>query len=379
MSRSRHQSFTHVTIIGVGLIGGSLAMAIRNRFPSCVVTGVDRAEVLRKAIRRGVIDIAADSVRSAVCKADLVILSAPIPAILRHLPLVARCVRPDAVVTDTGSVKDAIVSHAHRLFPHGNFVGGHPMTGSEFSGVRAAHPLLFENAFFLLTPDRATSRQDLKRLSGFYSALGARVAVMSPSAHDSVVAALSHVPQLSAVALIRAAARQTNVKRHLRLGAGGFRDMTRVASSPFGLWKDILEHNRKEIRRSLGVLVRELDEYRRLLWKGPRGLRTQFQRAASIRSNIPRGMKGFLSQLPELTVYIPDRPGTLAMITTALARKGVNIKDLELLKVREGLGGTFRMAFESVKERDRARKIVHAAIGAGLEQTSRPRKPPRLR
>ncbi len=360
--RSDHTEFRRVTIVGVGLIGGSLGLAIQHRFPSCVVTGVDRPEVLRTARRRGAIHHGETSVARGVREADLVILAAPMPAILRLLPVVGRSVSSRAIVTDTGSVKSPVRDRSRTLFPGGNFIGGHPMTGAEFSGVRAAHPLLFENAFCVLCPSRAANRSALRRLARFYGALGSRVVVLPAEEHDRAVAALSHVPQLAAVALMRSAAAQPLTRSHLRLGAGGFRDMTRIASSPFALWKDILLQNRREVRGALARFVKELQRSRRALAGGTAGLASQFREAARLRAQIPRGMKGLQSHVPELTVYLPDRPGSLAAVTSALARNRVNIKDLELLKVREGTGGTFRMAFESSKERARARRILARAV-----------------
>ncbi len=363
---SDRTGFRHVTIIGVGLIGGSLGLAIRSRFPSCIVTGVDRPDVLRAARRRGAIERGVSTLARGVRDADLVILATPLPAILRLLSDVARHAPPHAIVTDTGSVKAPVVARSRMLFPGGQFIGGHPMTGAEFSGVRAAHPLLFENAFCVLCPAPPARTAVLRRLSRFYAALGSRVVVLPAADHDRVVAALSHVPQLAAVALMGAASGQPAVRSRLRLGAGGFRDMTRIASSPFGMWKDILSQNRRAIDGALAGFIRELQRSRRALAGRTAGLAPRFREAARRRAQIPRGMKGLQSHSPELMVYLPDRPGALAAATSALARHGVNIRDLELLKVREGTGGTFRMAFESSTDRARARKIL-ARVTARLE------------
>ncbi|MGD0037038.1 MAG: prephenate dehydrogenase/arogenate dehydrogenase family protein, partial [Bacteroidota bacterium] len=135
--------FQRITIIGVGLIGGSLALAIKHRFPPVQIIGVDKPQILKRALKRDVIDIAESSVERAVRSADLIIIAAPVFAIAKILPIVAKNISPHAIVTDTGSVKRAIVKQAQELFPDGNFVGGHPMAGSEFSGIDAAHPLLF--------------------------------------------------------------------------------------------------------------------------------------------------------------------------------------------------------------------------------------------
>lgn len=353
-------SFKRITIVGVGLIGGSLGLAIKKRFPTAHVAGVDRKGVLRRALKRGAIDRSETDLGRAVRGADLVLLAAPLSAILHQLPIVARNCRRDAVVSDVGSVKLQVVRHAAKYFPRGNFVGGHPMAGIELSGIEGAHPLLFENTIYILSPTRSTSRPLVKRLGNFLGEIGARVVLLDPKVHDQVASAVSHLPQLTAVALMNVVGRRHRTARnYLRLAAGGFRDLTRVASSRPDIWKDILDLNRGEIQRSLALLIRELDLHSRLLRRQATSrLIPQFARARGLRSRIPKNMKGFLHPLAELYVFVHDRPGALARLTAALARGKVNIKDIELMKIREGTGGTFRLAFDSAQMCRRAEGIL---------------------
>jgi len=352
--------FSHITIIGVGLIGGSLGLAIRKQFPGITVTGVDKPAVLRQALRRRAIHAGVSSLSGAVSGADLVILATPVGTIRTLLPRVARVIRRETLVTDVGSVKKPIVGLAKRLFPHGNFIGGHPMAGVELSGIEAAHPLLFENAIYVLTPYAKTKRALLNKLVRLLRGIGARLLRMDASEHDAVAAAVSHLPQLVAVAVMNLAGRGHPVaKRYLRLAAGGFRDLTRVASSSFDLWAQILPENRGEIVRALRLLERQLAAYRReLTRRNTKALAREFRSSRRLRREIPKDMKGFLHRLATLEVFVPDKPGMLARLTTALAKRGINIKDLELMKVREGTGGTFRLSFESGEERQKARKLL---------------------
>jgi len=351
--------FNHISIIGTGLIGGSVGLAVKARLPKVRVTGFDRPDILRAALHRRAIDVAAGSLRDAVEFADLIIIAAPIASIPALLPRIARHASAHAIVTDTASVKAPIIRTAAPLFPDGRFIGGHPMAGTEFSGIRAANPLLFENAYWILTPTDPHSTKRQKTLAQFYATLGARVVALTAEEHDATMAMLSHVPQLTAVALTRSAGKLHEAsKRHVTLGAGGFRDLTRIASSPFGMWEQILDANRAEVRKALRTMIRELQTYERSLHRSPGALATAFRDAARIREQIPRGMKGFLSPLVEFTAFVPDKPGMLAKLTTALAREGVNLKDLELLKVREGRGGTFRIAVESEQDRRCAERVV---------------------
>ncbi len=261
MTTQEQLPFQRITIIGVGLIGGSLALAIKQRFPSIHITGVDKPQVLKRALERHAIDVAESSIARAVSSADLIIIAAPVSAIVNLLPAVAKNIPPHAIVTDTGSVKQVIVKKAERLFPHGNFIGGHPMTGSEFSGIDAAHPLLFQNAIYILTPTRTTKKQSLRSLSKFFSSLDARIFTIDAAVHDSVVAAVSHLPQIAAVALMNTVGKHhPHAPSHLALAAGGFRDMTRIASSPFEMWKDILSTNQKEVRKALQLYMKQLEK-----------------------------------------------------------------------------------------------------------------------
>ncbi|MGH2566802.1 MAG: prephenate dehydrogenase/arogenate dehydrogenase family protein [Bacteroidota bacterium] len=359
-STTHHSQFKQITIIGVGLIGGSLGLAIKQRFRGVTITGVDKPSVLKKALRRGAIDRTAPNLNRAIWQADLVILASPTREILRLIRTVARHAFLRTLFTDVGSVKSAIVERASKYFPGGNFVGGHPMAGVELSGIEAAHPLLFENAVYVLTPTRRTRKRRLQQLGKFLQQLGARVVVLDAATHDKVAAALSHLPQLTAVALMNAAARRhPQARKRLELAAGGFRDLTRIASSPFEVWQDIVELNSEEIDRAIRLMVNELERYRSLLKnKKLSQLAGHFDNARKLRNAIPRNMKGFLHTLSDVYVYVQDRPGVLATMTGALAKARVNIKDMELLKIREGSGGTFRLSFDSKEVAHKAAKIL---------------------
>lgn len=363
MTRSVPQTrnFRKVTIVGVGLIGGSLGLAIKHRFRSSVaVTGVDKPSVLRKALKRGAIDRGTASLPRGVSGADLVLVAAPTASILKLLPALARSCSPETIVSDVGSVKLTVVRRAEVLFPGGNFIGGHPMAGVELSGIDAAHPLLFENAMYVLTPVRGTPPRMTRQLARFLDSLGARVFLLDARIHDEVAGALSHLPQLTAVALMNVVGREhPTAGKHLQLAAGGFRDLTRIASSRFDIWESILPMNAAEIRRSLGLLIRELRRYSAALTPSGTGmLRGRFRLARQLRNTIPKTMKGFVAPLAEVYVFVRDKPGMLAQMTTALHKASINIKDIELVKIREGTGGTFRLAFETPDHAKRATAVL---------------------
>jgi prephenate dehydrogenase len=242
-----------VAVIGLGLVGGSVAQALTRA--GYTVIGADRRAVARRARRIGAVAHAAATLERAVSAADVVILAATPDANLRLLRRVARAA-PGALVTDVGSVKGPIArAAASLLLPR--FIGGHPMAGSERSGLAASDARLFRGRPWVLTPVRAKAR-DLALLRRIVRATGARPVTMTPAGHDRTVAFLSHVPQLVAWALRDAARRDPVAARRLGIAGPGFRDMTRLALSPPRLWREILDQNRRPVARAVAAVAREL-------------------------------------------------------------------------------------------------------------------------
>ncbi|MBI3461289.1 prephenate dehydrogenase/arogenate dehydrogenase family protein [Candidatus Acetothermia bacterium] len=353
MKPARSKHFKCVGIVGVGLIGGSFGLAIKRFQPRIRVIGVDKdLKALRCAKARGAIDVASQDL-NALIKTDLIILATPIRSILEILPALPILIRPDTMVTDTGSTKAEICRIAKRYLP-AHFVGGHPMAGSEQQGIEGAHPLMFENALYVLTPMKKQQFQCAK-LASFLGKLGAQTLFLDPELHDRLVAATSHLPQLISVALATVVAQKAKDSTLYReLAAGGFRDLTRIASSPFGIWKDIFTTNATSIDSVLGEFMGLLSQMRSALPKHTDEIGTNFLKAKKFRDALPRRSKGFLRALHRLAIVVPDRAGALAEITGAIAQKKISIKDIELLKVREYEAGTFHLYFATETDAKRA-------------------------
>jgi prephenate dehydrogenase len=268
------------------------------------------------------------------------------------------------VVTDVGSTKRTVVRKAEQVLPPNVFfIGGHPMAGSEKSGVAAADPFLFQNAIYVICPASRVPEALCREFGDFLQQTGARVMIMDAEEHDRNVSIISHLPQLLAVSLVcYASTKKDDANTLFELAAGGFRDMTRIASSSFGMWHDIIESNKQQIEATLqefGQFI--LDLSGRL---EPESLKELFDRAALFRSGIPRDTKGFMKPLAELLVLVEDKPGMILGVSKPLADAGITIKDIEVLKVREGEGGTFRLAFGDKETSEKARKIL---AGCGFE------------
>lgn len=343
-----------ITIIGVGLIGGSLGLAWRKQNPDLQIVGFDEPEVLERALSLGAISEKAGDLKSAATGADVVVLAVPIRKVRQLLDEIAPVIRPETIVTDVCSVKSPVLHYALDALPRGaRFVAGHPMAGAERGGIDYASAFLFENATYVLCPpDGVAGTQfdvEYHEFIDLIQLTGARVLVMDAERHDRIAANISHLPQLLAVVLMNhAASLNQEDDAFLRLAAGGFRDMTRIASSPFDLWQDILLANEERILDALSQFATSLQVIRnRLIEEDLEDIGRAFELARKVRDTIPRNTKGFLHPLADVYVYAEDRPGELLTITRTLYDDEINIKDIELLKIREGAGGAFRLSFSN--------------------------------
>jgi prephenate dehydrogenase len=252
--------FERIAIVGFGLIGGSIALAVRERFAKGLIIAVDRKDVLERAMRMHAADVAADDLVMAA-EADLVILAAPVRQNIAVLRELADHVAGEAVVTDVGSTKRHIVEAAQGMPERLTFIGGHPLAGAAVGGLDAARADLFQQRPWILTPVVAADDPRLLRLEAFLGALGARAEVMTPTAHDLLLAHLSHLPQLTISALMHVIGGHAGVDG-LALSGRGLRDTTRLASSPADIWSDIVATNRDYIGRALDDLIAVLQRLR---------------------------------------------------------------------------------------------------------------------
>jgi prephenate dehydrogenase len=261
--------FEKIGIVGLGLIGGSIALAARQLWPKALVIGVDNKDVLETAMRLHAIDVAADD-PIVLAEADVVILAAPVKANIALLAELDENVRQPAVITDTGSTKREIVAAAASLPARFTFVGGHPLAGAAHGGLEHARPDLFSGRPWLLTPSSASAMPaggDIAdaaviKLTEFVQALGAVPRVIGVPAHDRLLAYLSHLPQLTASALMQVVGDAVG-QEGLSLAGRGLADTTRLASSPPDIWRDIAATNADEIGRALDALIALLQDLRK--------------------------------------------------------------------------------------------------------------------
>jgi len=246
--------FPEMAVVGVGLIGGSLALAARKAGLVETVTGVDADPIHREvALATGMVDRAAAELTADLSRAGLVVLAVPVAEIVALLPEVARHVKDGCLVTDVGSVKGPILAAGDTAFPDGRFVAGQPIAGQERSGPAAARPDLFEGANWIVTPSALTNANTVERVSALWRGVGSTIVTMEADWHDEVFAAVSHLPHLVAYALMDAVLGLPLGEERLQFAAGGLRDFTRVAASHPLMWRDIFLMNRDPILRALAA------------------------------------------------------------------------------------------------------------------------------
>jgi prephenate dehydrogenase len=282
--------FKKITIIGVGLIGGSLGLALKKKNPKYKITGIDKLEIIEKAIARGAIDEGTINLENGIKEADIIIIATPVKTILDLLPRINPFIKKGCIVTDTGSTKGQIVETADKILSKDvYFIGGHPIAGSEKYGIDSADPHLFQDKTYILTPTKDTNLLALKKIFLLIKIINAKRLILDPLEHDRIVGAVSHLPQIMAVSLtnmIGELGQQENNDNYFKAIGEGFKDMTRIASSPYKMWEDICETNQENI-------LEMIQEFRNYLWtiedklkNNPGNLKEEFQKAQILRKSI---------------------------------------------------------------------------------------------
>jgi len=320
----------HVLIVGTGLIGGSVGLALRRSGHQVTGTDASKQHALA-ALEAEAIDDACDDLDTGIRTADIVLIATPVGEVLATVEAIARSAPAGTIVTDVGSTKGHIVAEAQRLLgPERPFVGGHPMAGTEGEGITSARADLFENALWILTPTETTDAAAYRRINTLVTAIGARTLALEPDEHDRLVALVSHLPYAIATALMAIAGDEGD-PRVFRTAAGSFRDVTRTAGSNPRVWRDIFSTNREAVLREIDQFASTMARLRDAVdggrWDDFDAL---VESAREARKRFPA--KGERAPVDPVTleVAIPDRAGVLAEITTTLGSGGINIEDISV-------------------------------------------------
>jgi prephenate dehydrogenase len=347
-----------IAVLGTGLIGGSIALGLRRADPTIEIVGFDpHHATLDGAVGRGAVTSAASSPGAAATGADLIFLAVPVDRMSQMCDDLHGVAPVPAVVTDVGSAKTEVVAHGEAAFGD-RFVGGHPMAGSERHGIEAADARLFNGAWWILTPTPHTSSRSYSAVTDLVGRLGAKPVAVAPEVHDALVARLSHLPQLTASALVEVAATAGDRDALLGLAAAGFRDVTRIAASNPDLWVAILRANRGSVLEALEGLRGRLAAVADLIvadkWDE---LGRWLDRSRTARLEL-FAKPTYGGEPVELSMMIPDRPGILAEVTTAAGELGANIEDLRIVHSTEGGQGRLELVVAGSNAADRLTKVL---------------------
>ncbi len=334
---------------GFGVIGASLAMALKKEDPECLIIAKAGSEkTIRYALEHGIADIAAVTDDDPVYRqCDMIFLCAPVGTNIELLGKLAKVVSPECLITDVGSVKTGIHEAASALGLDDRFIGGHPMTGSEKSGIENAQDHLFENAYYILTPTPRTPPALLEKYRSLVSAAGALPLVLDYREHDYITAAISHLPHVVAASLVNTVHRLDTPDEHMKLiAAGGFRDITRIASSSPDMWEQICMDNRSNITGVLDEFISQLKAARDHVAGSDGGyIHRMFTESRDYRDSFSFSSPGPIKKTYRIYCDIIDEAGAIATIATILAVAGISIKNIGIVHNREFEEGALRIEF----------------------------------
>ena len=351
----------NVLVIGLGLIGGSIALALQ-KAPQTKIYGYDALPQTRELAKtlKVVHEIVENPIEVAD-KMDFIIFGTPVSATLKWMEQLKDWVlKKDVIVSDTGSTKALIMKKAEELKGMGiTFIGGHPMAGSHKSGVTAAKPYLFENAYYMLTPFEDESAKNIEKIDNLLKYTLGKLVKVDAIEHDHMTAVVSHFPHIVAASLVhQLQLENAQLPMTRSLAAGGFRDITRIASSNPILWRDITIQNRGELIDQLNQWMAEMGRVKSLLEDGNVDMIEQyFAVAKEVRDALPTS-SGALFVPYDLYVDIPDYPGVISEVTGYLAEDNISITNIRIVETREDVFGILVISFSSADDRERAAKCI---------------------
>lgn len=351
-----------VLVIGLGLIGGSLAKAIAQKNESYIIGYDTDPQTIEFALMSGIIDESGTSIRESVQKADAVILGTPISetiTLIQEIDTVP--LEQPLILTDVCSVKNSIMLAAKQMTnPKITFIGGHPMAGSHKKGIMAAKAHLFENAIYVLSPLAEQRVADLDKLKQLLTKTKSNFIILNPDEHDEMTGVVSHFPHLIASSLVHQAKEWEHTHTFIpKLAAGGFRDITRIASSNPTMWQDIFYHNRDKMSQLLEDWITEMTKLKRLIDHNRTSEITGYLNLAKeYRDGLEKDDKGAIPAFHDLYVDIPDQTGAVASVMQTLAAKKISIKNIEILEIRDNITGVLRLSFPTEAFRLEAIRIL---------------------
>lgn len=351
-----------ILIAGLGLIGGSIALNLKD-LPDVTLIGYDHDKKTRRyALDNHIISEAFDTFSEAALDVDVIILACPVSITVQLIRELDRLpIDKPVLVTDVSSVKGNVLAAAEALTnPNLTFIGGHPMAGSHKKGIEAAKAHLFENAIYVLTPTKGVSDEEVEILKTLLKSTRSKFMVLDELEHDEMTSVISHFPHLIASALVNQAQKWQEKHPSIpTLAAGGFRDITRIASSNPAMWQDIFFQNKVVLSQLLDEWLLEMKELKNLLALDDKiSMFHYLEQAKAYRDGLDRKKKGAIPSFYDLYVDISDQPGALQKVVTILAEASISIKNIEILEIREGITGVLRLSLMNKKDQLKAKDVL---------------------
>jgi prephenate dehydrogenase len=348
-----------IAVAGLGLIGGSLAKALKIRSGIKRIIGIDPDEIqLNEALESGVVDEAYKKPGNYLRDCSMIFICAPVPLCADVALDISEYIKPGCIVTDTASTKKDIIKKVLESGRGIRFVGGHPMAGSERSGFAYSREDMFENAYYVILDD-GKDPDAVGKVKGIAESIGAIPIITDCESHDRAVAVVSHVPHVTAAALVNLMD-SGNGELGKKIAAGGFRDITRIASSQPALWRDITISNREAVTEELDRLTKLLTEFKKAIESGDEsGIESFFTSAKEARDIMSGEREGLLPRKYQIVIQVPDKPGVIAHIAKVLGDSDINIKNINVTHSREDVGGVLVVELYSLDDRNKALEVLH--------------------
>lgn len=354
----------NISIIGLGLIGSSLARAFKISIPEVKIFALDNCRnSLKQAERDKVIEKGDLKPFDELWNADVLFICTPVNETVGFIDLAVQNLKSDAILTDVSSTKSNICKYVAGLKNAPQFIGGHPMAGTENSGYTNGFSHLFQNAYYALTPISSTSPETISVMQGLLKGIGAIPFVINAEEHDFVAGCISHVPHIIAAGLVNLARlNETTGGMMQLLAAGGFKDITRIASSNPKMWENVVISNKSKIQDLLDKYRAILDEFSDYLDKNSSpDIIEYFSKAKNFRDEFSQAPKGLIPKNFELIVDVSDEPGIIGKIATLLGSNGINIKNINVSNSREFENGCLRLTLSDQLNTDKAFNILSDA------------------
>lgn len=347
--------------IGLGLIGGSIARAIRFFYSNAELIAYSRTRAsVEEAVHDGVINRITDGISEEYSDCDYIFLCAPVESNAAYLAQLKNIIKPSVIITDVGSTKSDIHAKVSELGMETNFIGGHPMAGSEKTGYRNSKRILIENAYYVITPTPCVSEEAVEKFRDLVASLKALPLILDANQHDYLTAGVSHVPHIIASALVNLVKSHDTKEGYMKMiAAGGFKDITRIASSSPEMWEQICMTNRKNVASILGDYIESLQEAKAKLEEAQDGYVYQmFEESRDYRNSLPIRGSGPIERIYDIYCDLMDEVGGIAALATILAANQINLKNIGIVHSRGMVEAALHIEFYDAQAKAKAIEVL---------------------